>query len=123
MLLRIDTCPSPPVMCPTSESAKSTRRFAIPPRFMTSPTNMKNGMASSGKLFIPEMISAGSTMKGRSMTKSITRLATPRLKTIGTPISVKPKSTERKIQSISRSPPFLPPEDPAGRAPKDARKS
>ena len=49
------TYPKPPRMCPTKAIAKSTIRLDKPPVFMTSPANIKNGTARSGKLLEPSI--------------------------------------------------------------------
>ena len=55
------TYPSPPLMCPTKAKAKLTMRWLSPPTFMISPASMKNGTASSGKLFEPSIRYCAST--------------------------------------------------------------
>ena len=47
------TCASPPRKWPTMACAKPTIRALMPPRFISSPASMKNGIAIRGKLFIP----------------------------------------------------------------------
>ncbi len=47
---------NPPGKLPIKDFAKSISRFAIPPLFMISPANIKNGMAKSAKLSIPVVI-------------------------------------------------------------------
>src|SRR6056297_1241025 len=46
--------PNPPVILLINAFAKLTRRFDIPPSIITSPVNMKNGTANSGKEFPAE---------------------------------------------------------------------
>jgi len=57
---------------------------------------MKKGMARRGKLSAPWMTFAGRAISGMSITRSITMLAMPRQKTMGTPKMVKKNRMPRK---------------------------
>src|SRR5690606_10450386 len=58
-----DTWPMQPTKCPTAALARSTIRREIPLAFISSPTRMKNGMASSGKDEGLELITCGMTVR------------------------------------------------------------
>src|SRR5215471_17682290 len=47
------TCPSPPRKCPTSDEANAMSRSEIPPRIMSSPAKMNNGMATNDAVLAP----------------------------------------------------------------------
>ena len=68
---------SPPGMAPTRVLAKAISLRAIPPRFMSSPDNTKNGMASRAKLSRPAAIRCDTVVRaGRAgMLTSMVRVA------------------------------------------------
>ncbi|GAH42801.1 unnamed protein product, partial [marine sediment metagenome] len=81
---------NPPGSRPTRTFAKSIRRTAIPPRFISCPASMKNGIASKAKLSRAVAICCESVVNAgiRSILIIIVSVAdNPILYAIGTPIA------------------------------------
>ena len=56
MLKTTTTCDSPPLICPTNESDRLAIRTTTLAELMSSPTNRKNGIASSASESTPSKI-------------------------------------------------------------------
>ncbi len=98
------TIPSPPRMAPTAAEAKRTSRTAIPPWNISSPAKMKNGIARSEKIEIPEMIRWVATRIGRPSYQKAAKAAMPSAKATGTPMMTPtPKSASSRSSPIVSS--------------------
>ena len=85
---RMLTCASPPGRTPTRLLAKSMSLRAMPPRFMSCPARMKNGMASSAKLSSPVAMRCATVVTAGTvwmLTSIVHRVEIPMQKAIGTP--------------------------------------
>src|SRR5574340_789710 len=99
--------PNPPRMWPTTELANATSRSAMPPRFMSSPARMKNGIAMSGNESMPLNMLLGTTRSGAAspMTKVASTDAMPMENTIGTPSSISTSIPPKSVSpTISHAP-------------------
>ena len=99
----IATWPSPPRTKPTRVPASSISRRAMPPALITSPTRMKNGIASSGKLLTPRTDCSIRIDSGISEITAMTTAAIPRPKAIGSPSAREANRMPRKIQSMTEA--------------------
>ena len=96
----IATWPRPPRTEPTRAPASSISRRAMPPWLITSPTRMKNGMASRGKLLTPRIDCSIRIDSGMSESTAMTTAATPRPKAMGRPSASEANRMPRKIHSM-----------------------
>ncbi len=90
----------PPGNMPTRTFAKSIRRLAIPPLFMSCPDRMKKGMASRTKLSSPVAMRCATVVRAGPpwiLISMVATVAMPMLKEMGTPM------IRRKAKLIMRT--------------------
>ena len=101
------TIASPPRTAPTAAEAKRTSRMAMPPCSISSPAKMKNGIASSEKTLMPEMIRWKVISSGKPSYQKAASADMPRAKATGMPMTTHEGEDAQKNRKSHGLPPLF----------------
>ena len=106
-LAKMLTCARPPRRWPTSATANSKIRAAMPPMFIRLPASTNSGIASNGKLSMPEDMRCTTSEIGTGeLNCSQARAAATSANATGNSMAIRPNMTRNMGSTLTASPPL-----------------